>query len=111
MKRRILAKLRGCAGESIGETLIALLISSLALLMLAGAITTATRVVTLSNQKMTDYYQKDAALTERGTALGEITVSIQEGGSEVQTFSGVTYGNDAFAGSGVVSYVLAEGES
>ena len=49
-------KLRGCKGESIGETLIALLISSLALLMLAGAVSSAANIVTTSKQKMVEYY-------------------------------------------------------
>lgn len=48
MKKRLLAKLRGRAGESIAETLIALLISALALVMLAGAISSAANIVRTS---------------------------------------------------------------
>ena len=56
MTRRIKNKLRSRAGESIGETLIALLISALALLMLAGAISSAGRIVTRNKAAMISYY-------------------------------------------------------
>jgi len=46
-------------GESIGETLIALLISSLALLMLAGAISTAGRIITRNKNSMNSYYETE----------------------------------------------------
>ena len=49
---RIKGKLSSHAGESIAETLFALLISSLALIMLAGAVSSAMRVVTGSKEKM-----------------------------------------------------------
>ena len=54
--RRIQSKIRSCAGESIGETLIALLISALALIMLAGAISSAARIVTRNKSAMEEYY-------------------------------------------------------
>ena len=52
----MLKKLRSTAGESIGETLIALLISALALVMLAGAVSSASNIITRSNDAMNDYY-------------------------------------------------------
>lgn len=57
MKRKIHSK----AGESIGETLIALLISALALVMLAGAIGSAARIITRSNAAVKSHYDADAA--------------------------------------------------
>jgi len=54
--KKTLKKLRSRAGESIGETLIALLISALALLMLAGAVSSASRIVTRNKTAMEDYY-------------------------------------------------------
>ena len=48
MKKSIWKKLKSAAGETIGETLVALLISSLALMMLAGAVSAATRMITRS---------------------------------------------------------------
>ena len=52
----MLKKLRSTAGESIGETLVALLISALALVMLAGAVSSASNIITRSNDAMNDYY-------------------------------------------------------
>ena len=56
MKKRIMAKLRSQAGESIAETLVATLIAALALLMLAGAVSSASNIITRSNDAMNDYY-------------------------------------------------------
>lgn len=66
MNGRLKAKLRGQSGETIAETLIALLISALALTMLAGAIGAAARVVTRSENKMQAYYQANNALATPG---------------------------------------------
>lgn len=54
--KKMLKKLRSTAGESIGETLVALLISALALVMLAGAVSSASNIITRSNDAMNDYY-------------------------------------------------------
>lgn len=56
MKKHVLKKLCSPAGESIGETLIALLISALALLMLAGAVSSAGKIVTRNKSAMETYY-------------------------------------------------------
>jgi len=56
MKKTIKSKIRSIAGETIGETLIALLISALALLMLAGAIGSASKIVTRNKTAMDEYY-------------------------------------------------------
>ena len=53
---KIIDKLYNKVGESIGETLIALLVASLALIMLAGAISSSSRVVMRSSDKMNEYY-------------------------------------------------------
>ena len=55
--KKMLKKLRSTAGESIGETLVALLISALALVMLAGAVSSASNIITRSNDAMNDYYR------------------------------------------------------
>ena len=62
VKRRLGAKLRSRAGESIGETLVSLLIAALALTMLAGAIASATKIITQSKAKMAEYYAGDGAM-------------------------------------------------
>ena len=56
MRKKIQSKIRSRVGESIGETLIALLISALALLMLAGAISSAAKIVTRNKTAMEEYY-------------------------------------------------------
>ena len=102
--KKCLAKLRGCIGESIAETLIALLISSLALLMLAGAISAASRVITASKTKMDQYYAADNALTEYGAKKGTVTVVLKEDKLE-QTFYDVPYYvNDTFGGNPTIMY-------
>ena len=55
MRKAAAKKLRSRAGETIGETLVALLISSLALLMLAGAVSAASRAVQQSKTKIEEY--------------------------------------------------------
>lgn len=80
MKGRIGRKLKSCAGESIGETLIALLISSLALVMLAGAISTATRVIQTSKNKMDNYYLQDGNVAKRDP--DQVTNKVGESGLE-----------------------------
>lgn len=67
MKNRVLKKLYSQSGESIGETLIALLISALALVMLAGAVSAGMRIVTNSKAKMDEYYTVNNAIVARAT--------------------------------------------
>ena len=55
MKKNIMARLRGKAGETIAETLIATLIAALALTMLAGAVASAAKIVTKSKSTMDTY--------------------------------------------------------
>ena len=77
MKKNIWGKLSSQAGESIAETLLALLISALALLMLSGAVSAGMRMVTSSSQLMQKYYDGNNSLVKReGTSVEyNITVS------------------------------------
>lgn len=56
MKDRIVKTICSQAGESIAETLIALLVSSLALVMLAGAISAGASVVEKGRDTLKHYY-------------------------------------------------------
>lgn len=78
---RIMRKLSSQAGESIGETLVALLISALALVMLAGAVSSGMRVVTNSKEKMNAYYQVNNAIVAREDAATD------EDGTKIEGFS------------------------
>lgn len=66
--KRAIQKLSGRAGESLGETLFALLISALALMMLAGAVSAGMRMVTSSKKAVDDYYQVNNAIVARSSA-------------------------------------------
>ena len=56
MRKSAIYKIRSIRGESIGETLVALLITALALMMLAGAIGSAAKIVTRNKAAMEEYY-------------------------------------------------------
>ena len=100
-------KLRSRAGESLSETLVALLISSLALVMLAGAVTAATRVVTRSKDKMTEYYAADADLATRAEADGSLTLTLTDTADPLLALPDINasyYENDAFPSRPVIAY-------
>ena len=84
-------KLKSKTGETIAEVLIALLISSLALVMLAGMISATQSTIAKSKNKLEEYYQKNEELETytgqskretikiSGTAAGvTITVEVDE---------------------------------
>lgn len=79
MKHRIKKKLVSQAGESIGETLVALLISALALVMLAGAVSAGMRVVTNSKDKMDEYYKVNNAVVARATTAPTVKGTVASG--------------------------------
>ncbi len=102
-------------GETIGETLVALLISSLALLMLAGAISAASRMITVSNNKMKEYYINDRALVELRTLeeakkieSGSVTVNIENNtnATHAQGFPVNYYKNKEFDSITPIAYGL-----
>ena len=55
MKKKLMKKLGSKAGESIAETLVATLIAALALVMLAGAIGSASNIINGSRKAMQAY--------------------------------------------------------
>ena len=108
MNRQIGKKLHSRAGETIAETLIALLISALALVMLAGAIGTASKIITRSEIQMQAYYQANNVLAE--PTGSPATINVGAGGSNIkladETNLGVKYSkNETFTGKPVVAYV------
>ncbi|MBP3900922.1 MAG: hypothetical protein J6D53_05585 [Blautia sp.] len=74
---RIRAKLTSNAGESIGETLVALLIASLALVMLAGAISSGARVILRSEKKVDEYYLENNKISSMEGSTEQLTVKIK----------------------------------
>ena len=100
MKRKMPKWLKSQAGETISEVLIALLISSIALVMLASMISATNSMVGKSNRKMEEYYSKNENLEN-------IHVSAMSTSSAIITISGDSINvppttvpyivNDAFA--------------
>ena len=78
LKSSLSKKLKGNAGESLAEVLIALLIAALALTMLASVITTAARTITRNKQQMDAYYAENEWLTAHvdDAADGSMTVTV-----------------------------------
>ena len=114
---RVINKIRNCSGETIGETLVALLIGSLALTMLAGAVSSGARIIIRSREKMTEYYSDNNNITKEdaSVATGELTVSLKENSDTVylkENQSDVTvlsYTNDTFEKNHVISYSIPGG--
>ena len=100
-------RLRSRAGESITETLVALLIAALALTMLAGAVSSAGQIVMRSRDKLNSYYEEAVSVVEMsgsgtsgsvkitGSSIApageehDITIysnSVQFGGVQVETY-------------------------
>ena len=107
----MMRKLRSRSGESLTETLVALLISCLALLMLAGAVSAATRVVLRSRDRMTEYYAADGALAVRAGARGTLSVSLSDTSDSALDLEDIPadyYENDAFARHPVIAYAASE---
>lgn len=116
-------KLRSKSGESISETLVALLISALALVMLAGAIAAASRIVTKSRTQLKRYYNgnevlvttptqadinKEYKANEIAVNLGSayITVKVKNATSSLEHRYVNYYQNQAFSNKPVTSYKL-----
>jgi len=92
MHKRILRKVKSRAGETIAEVLVALLISSVALVMLASMIASTTNMVTRSKDRMDDYYNANEEL-EKQIGAGDVSFSIRisdEGSSASEPSVNVT---------------------
>ena len=66
---RVKNKLGSNAGESLAETLVALLISALAIVMLAGVISASSNIITKSEKKLEVYYGANNELTTLSDGL------------------------------------------
>ena len=76
-------KLNSQDGESIGEVLVALLISSLALVMLASMITATTRIVTRSKKWTNNYVSASNVLIDQGSSnpgTGAVSLKVKVDG-------------------------------
>lgn len=114
MKKRLAEKIKSNLGESIAEVLVALLISSLALVMLATMIGASSRMTIRSRGMLESYYADNDALEKRAE-LSSLTgtLSIRNGASDVYLKCGqsaldpielVYYKNNNSGDTQVVSY-------
>ena len=91
VKENMLRKLKSTSGESIAETLVAVLISAFALLMLAGTVNTASNLITKSKAALQTYYSNtnDLATHDAGSNVKKVDkFSVQIAGDGVsQTWS------------------------
>lgn len=101
-------KLNGQSGESIGETLVALLIAALALVMLAGAISASLGVVNRGRDKLGDYYSANETINNRSGPGSNwsngITITDSSGIIRTQEYSITYYSNSTFGNKPVVAY-------
>ena len=77
LKTKLATKLKNSAGESIAEVLIALLIAALALTMLASVISTSSRIITTTKEKMKTYYEENDKLSAQGTTTNTLGLTIE----------------------------------
>lgn len=97
-------KLSSTKGESITETLVALLISSLALVMLAGAISAASNMVTKTKQKLVDYYAANEVVVNMDGSGTSDTLTVKPQGGGQFTVDIYSYENNVFRNNNIVSY-------
>lgn len=63
------AKLKSNSGESLAEVLIALLVSALALVMLASMISSSFSIIKSSRAKLKDYYEDSTLASPSGSTV------------------------------------------
>ncbi len=110
MKKRLLEKLHSDAGETITEVLVALLISALALAMLASMIQASSNMITTSKAKMEGYYERNNAIglqTETSEERRTFTFSEDSSSSnniKTETFQVVLFRNEEIGDTDVIAY-------
>lgn len=106
--RKCFSRLRSSRGESIAETLIAVLIATTALTMLAGMISASAHMITKSRTVMQEYYEKNIPLEEKGQASdGTMTMTLTgstPGEIPTQNFDVLYFENDMIGSRPVISY-------
>lgn len=109
MKREseLCKKLHSQSGETIGETLVALLISSLALVMLATMISSTVNLVSKSQTKMDEYYKANIALENVNTGES-MTIVITEAGAEEHIREQVLFTKNNTFSKPVVAYSVGQ---
>lgn len=76
--KQIRNKTRSRSGETLAEVLVALLVATLALMILAGMISSTTSIVKASESKMDDYYAGNARLENISGTSTTVTITIAD---------------------------------
>ncbi|MDO4803708.1 MAG: hypothetical protein Q4A32_02690 [Lachnospiraceae bacterium] len=102
-------KIRSRSGESIAETLVALLLAAVALTMLAGAMTSSAGMILKSRDRMNLYYDISEDVVKRtsgtGVRLDEgLTLTDNSGRIATESYTVTYYLNDTFKRYPVVTY-------
>ena len=106
----IFKKIRNNNGESIAETLIALLVAALGLIILASAINSTSKIITTSNNKIKEYNEKDKIVVqqkvETDTTAGTISfnnekISYESGSIDIDIY---IFKNDVMNSNEVISF-------
>ena len=69
MTNKIILKIKSNSGESIAETLVAVLIAAVGLLMLAGTINAASNLITKSQNTLNRYYEANNKVESRDSSV------------------------------------------
>ena len=80
---RIVRKLRSVRGETIAEVLVSTLIGALAVLMLAMAISVASKIVIDNRESMDQYYTESNVRAEGASGISYSDLIIKSGSIEV----------------------------
>lgn len=105
MRKKALRKLKEQAGETIAEVLVALLISSVALIMLASMISSTNSMVTKSKNTMKAYYEANENLEKLQGSEDSIIITISgKNGTETITMKDVPCFENAVMGKKVYAY-------
>ena len=111
--RRMIRKLRSRRGESLTEVLVATLIAAVALTMLASMVTTGSRLVSQSRDRLTEYYEAGNALAAQEPLAEDpptIELLVKNGNAQVRLKAGETgleayvFVNDTLSSEGVAAY-------
>ena len=111
MKMKMIRKLKSNAGESLAETLVALLIAAFAIIMLAGALSASSGIVIKSRKRLNEYYSENEAaggVVKMGGLGKSGNIDIKYNDTSLITQNINFYVNDKFNDRPVVSYKNTE---
>lgn len=116
--KNLIKRLRGRAGESLAEVLVALLISTLGILLLGTMIQSARKMIVTSRSSYQDYIEAENALEAHSGVGNEGVIRVYMDGKTVKLTDEsrydtrvVSHSNAASGGRTVVSYRVKSDET